>query len=148
MRRGAHVAAPATCHTPHATRHAGGPLPITLTAAAPLSAAQRQHLADRLLEERARVLRALNRRTRRAVRDDEASPSNRFSEHMADAGAETMMETLDAALSTRDTWTLGEIDRALRRLYRDPARFGLDEETGEPIAFEQLEIIPWARRAA
>jgi RNA polymerase-binding transcription factor DksA len=111
-----------------------------------LSAEQRHHLAQRLIEERTRLLRALNRRARRG--DEEGAPSNHFSDHMADAGSDTMTENLDAALATRETRTLGEIDRALRRLYREPARFGLDEVTGEPIPFERLDIIPWARHAA
>jgi len=40
---------------------------------------------------------------------------------------------------------LEEIDAALERLYRTPERFGICEETGRPIPFERLEIIPWAR---
>ena len=43
---------------------------------------------------------------------------------------------------------LEEIDAALRRLYESPERFGLSETTGEPIPFERLDLIPWARTGA
>ena len=62
--------------------------------------------------------------------------------------AEAATEALEALLASRETFTLGEIDDALRRLYRHPERFGRDEVTGEPIAFARLDLIPWARRSA
>ena len=40
------------------------------------------------------------------------------------------------------------IDAALQRLYEHPERFGLSETTGDPIPFERLDIIPWARTGA
>jgi len=43
--------------------------------------------------------------------------------------------------------SLAEIDGALRRYYRNPSGFDVDERTSAPIAFERLDIIPWARRA-
>ena len=114
------------------------------SATAALTAAQRDHLAQRLLQERAYVLRALGRRLTPDV--DHAGTPNRVPDHMADIGSEAMAEALEATLASRETFTLGEIDEALRRLYRHPERFGLDEVTGEPIAFARLDIIPWARR--
>jgi RNA polymerase-binding transcription factor DksA len=98
-----------------------------------------------LLEERNQIVRRLARYGR--GESPEEGATNRVPLHMADVGSDTMQESLDAAFASRDSRTLAEIDDALRRVYRDPERFGLDEQTGEPIAFERLDIIPWARRA-
>jgi len=43
--------------------------------------------------------------------------------------------------------SLAEIDGALRRYYRNPSGFDVHERTSAPIAFERLDIIPWACRA-
>lgn len=110
-----------------------------------LTAEQRAHLVRRLLEEREQIVRRLARYGRGD--GGERGPTNRVPLHMADVGSDTMQEALDAAFASRDSHTLAEIDDALRRFYRDPERFGLDEQTGDPIAFERLDIIPWARRA-
>lgn len=50
------------------------------------------------------------------------------------------------ALSAHDTYLLAEIDSALIRL-RD-GRYGVSEESGDPIAYARLRLIPWARRTA
>ena len=34
---------------------------------------------------------------------------------------------------------------ALKLLDEAPDRYGLDERTGEPISFDHLERVPWAR---
>ena len=41
--------------------------------------------------------------------------------------------------------TEAEIDAALERLATSPDTFGLDEQSGEEIPFERLDIIPYAR---
>jgi DnaK suppressor protein len=41
---------------------------------------------------------------------------------------------------------LTEIDHALAKF--DSGEYGLDEDTGEPISFARLSVIPWARYAA
>ncbi|HKU37460.1 MAG TPA: TraR/DksA C4-type zinc finger protein [Polyangiales bacterium] len=41
---------------------------------------------------------------------------------------------------------LGEIDHALAKF--DTGEYGLDEETGEPIGYPRLAVIPWARFSA
>jgi DnaK suppressor protein len=38
---------------------------------------------------------------------------------------------------------IAEIDAALRRL--ENGRYGVSETTGEPIAYDRLLLIPWAR---
>ena len=48
-----------------------------------------------------------------------------------------------AAILKHHEETIAEIDAALARL--KSGRFGISETTGEPIAYERLLAIPWAR---
>ena len=113
----------------------------------PLTDAQRKHLEQRLLEERARVVEALQRydqesgvEPRDADGDLSAMPL-----HMADVGTDNMQRELDASLASRESSELSEIDEALRRLYHEPETYGRCERTGADIPYARLEIIPWAR---
>ena len=114
----------------------------------PFTDEQRQRLENRLQEERESVLRALDRSVDRRT---EESPQDRAGDltslpfHLADVATDAMQEELAASNAARMTRQLAEIDAALERLYRKPEQFGICEETGEPIPFERLEIIPWAR---
>jgi RNA polymerase-binding transcription factor DksA len=113
-----------------------------------LTDAQRSHLERRLQEERATVLRALNRSVDdRAASDeqDRAGDLTALPFHLADRGTDTMETELEASNATRMSRELAEIDAALERLYRAPERFGVCEDTGRPIPFERLDAIPWAR---
>lgn len=42
--------------------------------------------------------------------------------------------------------TLNEIGAAFRRL--ETGRYGVSEKTGEPISFDRLQLVPWARSGA
>ncbi|MDP2273956.1 MAG: hypothetical protein Q8K32_24660 [Archangium sp.] len=64
----------------------------------------------------------------------------------ADAATAATAGHEDEALSAHDRWLLGEIESALGRL--DGGRYGLSEGSGEPISYERLRSIPWARRTA
>jgi DnaK suppressor protein len=111
---------------------------------------QREHLEQRLLEERARVVEALDR-YRAQSRDTVQEQTGNISSipfHLADEGTDTMDEELDASEAARETVALAEIDDALRRLYQSPGTFGRDERTGHEIPFERLDVIPWARTIA
>lgn len=114
----------------------------------PLSEAQRQHLEQRLQEERARALRTLNRAVDRHADEDEQERSGDLSKvpfHPADLGTDTMQDELDASNATRVSRELAEIDAALERLYHTPEKFGVCEDTGREIPFARLDVIPWAR---
>jgi DnaK suppressor protein len=113
-----------------------------------LSDAQRRHLERRLHEERARLQRDLNRSLAVQEQEDEqdrAGDLTKYPFHPADLGTDTMDAELDVSNETRMSGELAEIDAALDRLYRTPERFGICEETGRPIPFERLDIVPWAR---
>lgn len=117
----------------------------------PLSSTQRQHLEQRLREERARVQDALNRSvsdSSGASEQDRAGNLTKVPLHFADLGTDEMQAALDAANETRMSRELAEIDDALERLYHDPDHFGICADTGREIPFERLDAIPWARTCA
>ena len=107
---------------------------------------QRQHLEERLLQERARVNRALERL-------DEAATISTASDgeltlyplHLADQGTDTIEQEKSLMLLSQEGRRLGEIDEALRRLYKEPERYGTCDVCGSGIAFERLDVVPWAR---
>jgi DnaK suppressor protein len=114
-----------------------------------LTDAQREQLRLRLLDERARTLGALNR-SQADAGAGELERTGELSEvptHPADRGTETEDAEIAASLAAREIGELAEIDAALERLYKDPKAFGRCERTGKDIAFERLDIIPWARTA-
>ena len=113
----------------------------------PLTLAHRKHLERRLLEEREQVVRALARYTRdtRATVREEAGDVSAFHFHMADVGTDTADQEFDAANAARQTTELAEIDAALQQLYQRPDEYGRCARGGEPIPFERLDVLPWAR---
>jgi DnaK suppressor protein len=113
-----------------------------------LSAAQLKHFEKRLLDERARALRVLNRSVAEQSDGDEQDRSSDLTSmplHMADLGTDTMQQELDASNATRVSRELAQIDAALERLYQTPKKFGICEDTGKNIPLARLEVIPWAR---
>lgn len=63
---------------------------------------------------------------------------------MADEGTSTMEK--EFLLASQEGRQLVTIDKALRRLYKEPGEFDICEECGGEIAAERLELIPWARK--
>lgn len=113
-----------------------------------LTEAQRLELEQQLRDERARIRRALDRSIEEysgGTDQDRAGDLTTMPFHVADQGTDTMQAELDASNATRMSRQLGEIEAALGRLARDPARFGTCEDTGGDIPFERLRLIPWAR---
>jgi DnaK suppressor protein len=112
-----------------------------------LTDAQREHLRLRLLEERTRTLRDLNR-SQASAGQGELERTGDLSEmptHPADRGTETEDAEIAATLAEREIGELAEIDAALERLYKHPHAFGRCERTGKDIPLERLDLIPWAR---
>jgi DnaK suppressor protein len=113
-----------------------------------LTAEQRSHLEQRLLEERTRAQRILNQSIDEYSEEsgqDRAGDLTSVPFHVADRGTDTMQTELDASMETRVSRELAEIDAALNRLYQHPDRFGVCEDTGREIPFERLDLVPWAR---
>ena len=109
---------------------------------------QRAYPERRLEEERTLLSRALNRTVAEGAQADEQDRDGDLSTlpfHLADRGTDTMESELRASNATRMSRELADIDAALDRLHRSPERFGICEDTGQPIPFERLDVIPWAR---
>jgi DnaK suppressor protein len=106
--------------------------------------AQRQQLERRLGEERERTQRALERseETRQSALDD--GELTNYSQHLADEGTDTMEQEKALMLLSQEAQRLADIDRALRRLYKEPELFGRCEQCGNEIALERLDLVPWA----
>ncbi len=116
-----------------------------------LTKKQLTHLEKRLQDERARTAKLLYTLTgegTEATDQDQSGDLSKVPLHIADLGSTTMDEELDRSNATRISTELAQIDAALERLISDPDAFGLDENTGDLIPFERLDIIPWARTTA
>lgn len=61
----------------------------------------------------------------------------------ADAAALQERRHQASSLRAHSERALVEIDAALVRM--DAGRYGISETTGEPIPYERLEVLPWAR---
>jgi len=116
----------------------------------PLSRKQLDHIEQRLLEERARLVGQLNEFMDTESSEDNQEQAGELTKlpfHPADLGTDVANEELEASIATRRSAEISEIDAALDRLRTTPEKFGIDENTGESIPFERLDIIPWARTA-
>jgi RNA polymerase-binding transcription factor DksA len=109
---------------------------------------QRRHLETRLQEERERALQVIRRYDEGGSNPADDGDLTNYPFHMADQGTDSSDQDMSVQQADRASRDLEEIDAALERLYEHPERFGLSEKTGHPIAFERLDLIPWARTEA
>jgi RNA polymerase-binding transcription factor DksA len=107
----------------------------------------RTHLEKRLLQERERTLRSLSQfdEIARIAQRAEDGDLSIYPLHIADDGTDTMQREKEFLLASKEGRQLYWIDSALRRLYREPDTFGRCLECEQEIAFERLDIVPWAR---
>ena len=89
-----------------------------------LTKKQLNHLEQRLLEERARALKALGLFDERKGREEGDSALASYTDHMADQGTEAQEREKAAAFATKEGRYLYRLEEALRRLYADPKNFG------------------------
>ena len=108
---------------------------------------QLEHLEKRLLDERARALKALGLFDKRTKDDRDSSDSDlsAYTDHMADQGTEAQEREKAAAFATKEGRYLYRLEEALRRLYADPKTFGLCHTCGSDVGFERLDALPHAR---
>jgi len=106
-----------------------------------------KHFEERLLHERARVLKKLGHYGEAFANTPQASDGDlsAYSFHMADQGTDAMEREKAFLFASKEGRFLFHIDEALRRLYRDPGKFGLCQECGEELGFERLDALPHAR---
>jgi DnaK suppressor protein len=112
-----------------------------------LTKKQLDHLERRLLDERARALKALGLfdEQTQADRDSSDSDLSAYTDHMADQGTEAQEREKAAAFATKEGRYLYRLEEALRRLYADPKNFGKCHTCGAEVGFERLDALPHAR---
>lgn len=112
-----------------------------------LTKKQVDHLEKRLLEERARALKALGLFDERTKEDRASSDSElaSYTDHMADQGTEAQEREKAAAFATKEGRYLYRLEEALRRLYAHPKAFGTCHTCGTEVGFERLDALPHAR---
>ena len=112
-----------------------------------LTKKQLAHLEKRLLDERARALKALGLFDRMAKADRESGDSDLqvYTDHMADQGTEAQEREKAAVFATKEGRYLYRLEEALRRIYHDPKHFGNCHTRGTEVGFERLDALPHAR---
>jgi RNA polymerase-binding transcription factor DksA len=108
---------------------------------------QREHLEERLIEERAKVLEQLDHYDESFDDTPQGSDGDlsAHSFHMADQGTDAMEREKAFHFASEEGRRLERLNEALRRLYEAPDQFGVCRECGEEITFERLDAVPEAR---
>lgn len=106
-----------------------------------------EHIEKRLMQERAKALKALGLFDEMAKADRESADSNlaAYTDHMADQGTEAMEREKAALFATKEGRYLYRLEEALRRLYDDPKNFGKCHTCGAELGFDRLDALPHAR---
>lgn len=112
-----------------------------------LTKKQLKHIEKRLMDERAKALRALGLFDKMAKVDRESMDSDlsAYTDHMADQGTEAQEREKAALFATKEGRYLYRLEGALRRLYSDPEKFGACHTCGAEVGFERLDALPHAR---
>ena len=112
-----------------------------------LTKKQIEHLQQRLLRERERALRSLGQFDELAKMSAEQADSDlySYSDHIADLGTDAMEREKMLLFASKEGRYLYRVEEALRRLYKDPANFGMCHGCGNLIEFERLDALPHAR---
>ena len=114
---------------------------IRQNADAELSDTQLEELATSLLEKRHELSeRVLALEIQLSVKDDCSLAD------AADAASRQEGRLRAGGMVEQHRQVVGEIDAALRRLAS--GSYGVSEITGEPISYERLTLVPWARTGA
>lgn len=112
----------------------------------PLTEQDRKYFEERLLAERAKLMREMGHLENTVLKvspRDSSGDLSGYSFHMADAGTDAYEREKAFLFASSEGRTLLEINEALRRLYG--GTFGICETSGKPISRARLEAIPWAR---
>ena len=109
-----------------------------------MSALDTQVFQERLLDERRRVVNAIdNIHTENPGSLGEETDETTFQDnHLGDIATATFDREMASSLEENSTHVLAEIDAALARI--DEGTYGVCVRCGEPIGRERLEALPWA----
>jgi DnaK suppressor protein len=109
-----------------------------------VSAIDTEHFRSRLLEERKRVVDAIDNihsENPGSLADETEEPLFQDN-HLGDIATATFEREMASTLEDNSTHVLGEIDAALARI--DAGTFGTCQACGGPIGDERLDALPWA----
>ena len=101
-----------------------------------LTKTQLDTLRRRLEEERARI--------RRVLQAEAAGPPEAPGPEMVEAAQRATERGQQVGIAARERALLAEVERALAKL--EAGGYGMSEKTGEPIPYERLAALPWARQ--
>jgi RNA polymerase-binding protein DksA len=109
-----------------------------------VSAVDVEHFRTRLLEERKRVVDAIDNihSENPGSLGDETDEPLYQDNHLGDVATATFDREMASTLEDNSTHVLSEIDAALARI--DAGTFGTCQACGRPIGAERLEALPWA----
>ncbi len=112
-----------------------------------LTKRQIEHLQKRLLRERERALRSLGQFDELAKQSAEQADSDlySYSDHIADLGTDAMEREKMLLFASKEGRYLYRVEEALRRLYKEPEKFGQCHNCGNLLEFERLDALPHAR---
>ena len=105
---------------------------------AELSKVQIEGLAARMASKRRELADMLDTLNRQIAAKDNCSIAD-----AAEAASLQESRARASGVAHQHRQTISEIDFALKRL--ENGRYGVSETSGEPIAYERLSLIPWAR---
>ncbi len=105
--------------------------------ASTLTPQQLDELRSRLEDERARILRVLA--------TPSSGPQPDQERELEEAAQRETERARRVEIERRERALLAEVERALAKLAS--GRYGASEKTGDPIPYERLAAVPWARDA-
>jgi DnaK suppressor protein len=109
-----------------------------------VSAIDTNHFQELLLEERKRVVAAIENleKDHQGSLSDETGEDAVYDNHLADTATETYDRELDYTLEENSEHVLADIDAALKRI--EAGTYGICTNCGKQIPQERLEARPWA----
>lgn len=96
----------------------------------------RQHVSDELDLHTSDTLK-------HSIRDESGNQSGGYGNHQADAATDSFDRDFALSLVSSEQDALNEVEEAIQRI--KSGNYGICEVTGEPIAKERLEAVPFAR---
>lgn len=104
-----------------------------------LTKAQLSELRERLIEARSDLLRNTPAESKLAAEGGQSGDPS-------DEAEENLQQHEALSMGARSRSRLAEIEQALVRV--DGGTYGVSELSGEPIGYERLAAVPWARLTA
>jgi DnaK suppressor protein len=114
---------------------------VTFAAHADFSDDQLQELGKRLTQKRVELINALKALDQQIAAKDDCSLGD-----AVEAASLQEARVRASGIADQHRHTLTEIDFAFRRL--ESGHYGVSETSGDPIAYNRLLLIPWARNGA